>query len=279
MKSMMNGLKKTVNSSGNRRMKKRNILIFIFLIVLILIILFLTHYSNRNSFYNKLKEIGFRDLGEQFICNDIESSNNLLMSTRKYSFIAVNGEVYNIAFDRVFDNNQNCEKREFETKLVSHVDDVVIGENQKYYSIYEDLLLKEDLTFDYDTKDIIQKTYQFVLKKDGNIYYQENEEDSNFKIKYKKEDFNGKIQSISVINSDYTENEERKIVVMTDKAIYYTKASNKEKCKKFADVKCDYEMIKDELLSKNIKKILYLDDSILITKDGNILYTNNYFDK
>ena len=253
-------------------------IIVIFAIIILSVVLFLT-CSNNQSFYNRLEKMGFRDLGEQFICNDIESNSNLLMSTRKYSFIAIEGEVYNIAFDRLFDNNQNCEKRDFETKLVSHIDDVVVGENAKFYSVYEDLLLREDITFDYDTKDIIQKSFQFLLKKDGNIYYQENEEGSNFKIKYKKDDFEGKIQSIGLINSDYTENEERKIIVITDKAIYYTKADNKEKCKQFADIKCNYKMVKDDFLSKNIKKILYLDDSILITKDGKVLYTNNYFDK
>ena len=198
----MDKIKEKVNTSSRIKKMSKKYIFLVALIVLLLVIFCLSIYDNNQSFYNKLKKQGFSDLGEHFICNDIKSSSNLLMSTRKYSFIAIDGEVYNIAFDRVFDNNQNCEKRDFETKLVSHVDDVVIGENKKYYSIYEDLLLKEDITFDYDTKDIIQKTYQFVLKKDGNIYYQENQEDTNFKIKYKKEDFNGKIQSISIINSD-----------------------------------------------------------------------------
>lgn len=248
------------------------------IVILIILILALTRQENSKSFTNELLKLGFKDSPEQFICEDIKKESNLMMSTRKYSFIAIDGEVYNISFSKKFSNEQNCEKRNFETKVTSHIDNIVVGEDKKYYSVYEDLIPKEDLEFQYNIEDIVEKGYQFVLKKDGNIYYQENKEDTDFTLKYKKEDVEGNIQRFGIINSDYTENEERKIVVMTDKAIYYTKANNKEKCKKFADVKCDYELIKDKILSKYRKYILYVDDTILITTEGKVMYTNSYFD-
>ena len=261
---------------------KSKIIVLCGLVVLIILgvvaLLLLPKGNNSKGFYQELKKLKFKDLKESFICSDLKKSKNSLMATRKYSIIAINGEVYDIAFNRKFENGENCQKRGFDTKITSYIDNVVVGQNNKFYSVYENLAEKE-MSFDYDIKDIIQKSYQFILKKDGNIYFQENPTDTTFKVKYKKSDFSGKINSIGIINSDYTENEERKIVVLTDKAVYYTKATNKEKCKEFADVKCDYVLIKDKLLTKNRKHILYVDDTILITKDGKVLYTGNYFDQ
>ena len=37
------------------------------------------------------------------------------MTTRKYSIIAIKGQVYNISFSTKYENGQNCEKRDFET--------------------------------------------------------------------------------------------------------------------------------------------------------------------
>ncbi|MBQ6135683.1 MAG: hypothetical protein IJI60_05145 [Bacilli bacterium] len=261
-------------------LKNKKIIIAIVVILILIAIIVYILSNSKGAFESQLKKMGFTSLeNEGFICDAIKKDSKLMMSTRKYSFIAINGEVYDITFNKQENNKQNCEKRDFSTKIKSYIDNIVVGEDGKYYAVYDNLAQKEDVSFNFGIDDVVQKNYQFFLKKDGNIYFQENPEDENIVLKYKKQDVKGTIQSFSIINSDYTENEERKIVILTDKAVYYTRATNKEKCKNYADVKCDYQLVKDKALSKFRKYILYVDDTAIITKDGKVLYVNDYFDK
>ena len=245
----------------------------IFLILLFVLIFVFFFPKKSNSFSKKLEKKGFTESKEQFICKSINDDSKLIMTTRKYSLIVINGEVYDINFKTPYENGENCMNRDFSTKLTSHIDNILVGEDNKYYIVYDNLSVKEE-EFSYDIKDIVMKADKYILKKDGNIYYLEG---NKMVLKYKKSDFIGEIQSISVMNSDYREDEERKIIVITDDAIYYSYSENAEKCRIYADVKCNYNMKEDNFLSKYRKEILYVDDTILITKQGKILYTNNYF--
>lgn len=256
------------------------IVLFVMIVIISILVIPKLNKNTSNDFYSELKAKGFKDLGESFICDDIKN-NDLMMTTRKYSIIAIKGQVYNISFNTKYQNGQNCEKRDFKTKVVSHLDNYVVGENGKYYSIYENLAEREDIKYSYDTKDIVQKADKYILKKDGNIYYEKDSKDKKIEdVKYSAKSLDGKIQSMSIVNSDYAEYDERKIVVMTTKAIYHSYDDNEEKCRLYADVKCNYQLVKDEFLSKHRKKILYIDDTILITKDGKVIYiADNYFDE
>ena len=257
----------------------RKIIIIVVAFILFDIVLFKLislQLNNNDSFLEELKDKGFSDLNEKFVCDAIKRNSDLIMSTREYSVIAIDGEVYNISFNTKFENDQNCEKRGFETKITSHLDNIVIGENGKYYSVYENLLEKNDVKFNYDVKDVVQKVDNYILKKDGNIYYQQ-KSNGKLKLKYKASSLKGKIQNMGLINSDYSETDERKIIVVTNKAIYYSYSENEEKCRKYDNIECNYELKKDKFLSKYRNKILYIDDAIIITKTGKVLYTNNYF--
>lgn len=251
---------------------KRLLAIVVFILLILGIIAFVK--SKSVDFLQEVKENGFTDLDEHFICSAIKKDSYLMMSTRKYSFISINGEVYNISFTSTYGEKENCEKRNFPVKIKSHIDDIVVGEDNKYYSVYENLLLKEDVTFSYDIKDIVQKVDNYILKKDGNIYYLKG---GKLILKYKGSSFKGKIQNISLINSDYSEEDEKKIIILTDKAVYYSYSDNEKNCRKYANEKCNYVMRQDKLFSKYRNKLLYIDDTIVITIDGKVLYTNHYF--
>ena len=274
-------IKEEINFKNRKKdlLNKKVIAAVAIVLIIIAIIVYITSNS-KSAFQSQLKKMGFTRLeNEGFICDAIKKDSKLMMTTRKYSFIAINGEVYDISFNSLEKGKQNCEKKKFDTKIKSHIDNIVVGEDGKYYAIYDNLAEKEDVSFSIGIEDIVQKSYQFILKKDGNIYFQENPDDQKVVLKYKKSDVKGNIQSFSVINSDYVENEERKIVIMTDKAIYYTRATNKKECKNYADIKCEYQLVKDKILSRFRKYILYVDDTAIITKDGQVLYVNDYFDK
>ena len=248
-------------------------IVFIFIIIVIRV-LFPFKNKQDDDFFQIVKEKGFTDLNEHFVCDAIKNNSTLIMSTRKYSFIAIDGDVYNISFSSSFNENQNCEKRDFTTKLKSHIDDIVIGEDNKYYSVYDNLSLNEKTSLSFETKDVLQKVDRYILKKDGNVYKIDGKK---LLLKYKKSSFEGKIQSISLINLDYDGEDEKKIIVLTDKAIYYSYSENEKECRKYANKKCSYIMKKDDFLSKYRNIILYVDDTILITKEGKVLYTNKYW--
>ena len=265
-----------------KKMDKKKKCLFLFIMIAVMIILlvigcFVFIFKTKpNNFSNQLNEKGFSYVNESFICDAIKKKSHVMMSTRKYSIIAINGEVYDMSFTTKYTDDQNCEKRDFPTKVVAHIDNVVVGEDKKFYNIYDNLSVNESIKYPYDISDIVLKVDRYILKKDGNIYYQDSD-DKIGKVKYKASSLDGKIQSISLIGSDYEKEDEKKIVVMTDKAVYYSYSENEEECRIYANTKCNYTLKKDKFLSKNRKNIFYVDDTVIITKEGKVYYTNDYF--
>jgi len=63
--------------------------------------------------------------------------------------------------------------------------------------------------------------------------------------------------------------------ILTDKSYYRPKLINEE-CKKYLDVKCQYEWQKDDELSEIRNDILFRDSEYLILSNGRVFYNSEF---
>lgn len=250
-----------------------------------------TEKLNDKDFAKALKAKQFGDIEESFICSDAYKEGVKYFYT---NFIVLNnGEIYDINRGKLFSNDENCRKNESGLRIDRILNDEYLFDvNGEVYHFdrYDDNFVFDKIEKEND-KEIIIKNYEgilfsintkdgyYVLRDDGSIYLETYEYDYSTKTLkvlnqtklYDKDEFSGDVKNMFIVN-------EEKIVLVTDKAVYKTVASNKEDCEKYVDVECNYKMEKDEFLSNNIDKIIYLDYSNLYA-NNTVYYNNSYFNK
>ena len=268
------------------------------IIVLFVSILFLTGCNGTVT--RELRKDGFNVMQGNITCNDLVpkkenlKANEEIMYMNENMAISKDGDIYEISLGQKYANNQNCKKVNISFKVDAYLDSSIVkGQDGKiYYTIsdssvnnYKEVNVNDDSYAKYkilfessDVKKIITVDESagsyYVLLDDGNVYnYIINRNDYNepYKLKYKKivydsNDFDGKI-----IDFNYDGSIMEKIYIKTKNTIYRMTAINSKKCNNYADVDCEYEMLKDKVLTKYYNnKILYYGENILVTTYGRI---------
>ena len=117
----------------------------------------------------------------------------------------------------------------------------------------------------------------YVLLDNGNIYnYIIKREDYNspYSIVSKDIVYDANLYEGKILDFNYDTANQNKIYIRTSNEIYRMLAKNADKCNKYADIECNYKMMKDEVLTKYYlnNKILYFGSDILITSYGKVFY-------
>lgn len=241
----------------------------------------------------EIRHAGF-SMGDTFTCDNFYPKEKEDTNYEKIKYftgshlINSEGKIYELSLGQKFANNQNCKlsdtnivvKAIFDDKIVKGTDnkyyylvgsnDVpsysVIPETDNSYLIY-DLLLKADDVIKVITANSSTGLY-YVLKDDGNIYgYTISKKDYNSlpavtstTVAYSKNDYGAKI-----IDFNYA-GESLNTFLRTDEKIFRMKITNSEECNKYADIKCNFQMLEDEIFNT------YKD--VIISYNGNTLITN-----
>lgn len=241
----------------------------------------------------EIRHAGF-SMGDTFTCDNFYPKEKEDTNYEKIKYftgshlINSEGKIYELSLGQKFANDQNCKvsdtnivvKAIFDDKIVKGTDnkyyylvgsnDVssysVIPETDNSYLIY-DLLLKADDVIKVITANSSTGLY-YVLKDDGNIYgYTISKKDYNSlptvtstTVAYSKNDYGAKI-----IDFNYA-GESLNTFLRTDEKIFRMKITNSEECNKYADIKCNFQMLEDEIFNT------YKD--VIISYNGNTLITN-----
>ncbi len=244
-----------------------------------------------------IRHAGFSLSDDEFECVELIPTDDTRVAKVTYidSNYAINeaNEIFQISLEQKYSNNKNCKKDTSVGEIVATIDNTILksSNNKLYYapttnsSITEipitddNLVLYQTLTGDAAIKKVItidsQSGIYYILKDDGNVYEYVMPEIENTntyqvvstKILYNKDDYDGKI-----IDFNYNVNNQNSIFLKTINTYYRMLTQNEEDCTKYADVACEYEMQKDELLNINKDNIIYYNGSILYT-DYNKIFT------
>ena len=117
----------------------------------------------------------------KFIC-DIDY-NNIKYFQSGY-FVTKNNEIYDISFDKLYSNNQNCKKREIDIDVSNIQDYYIFSKNNKIYNVRD---LEEEYITDYSQIYLLDKNIIKIISsdydngkinvlvfKDNNIYNKKN---------------------------------------------------------------------------------------------------------
>ena len=240
-----------------------------------------------------IRHAGF-SVSNKFICDVFTDKDSY--SSVKY-LTDSNGYIYEISLGQVYENKQNCKKANTDVLVKAIFDNKIIkGTDNKYYYLasennvtkyslvqetdnsYElyNFLLKEDDVVKVITADGSKGIY-YVLKKDGNIYsYTVNRTNYNSplrvvskSIKYDETNYKSKIVDFNYVGDSSS------TYIKTEDGLYRMKATNYDKCSKYADVFCTFEIVEDEVLEKYSDRIIAYNGNVLITDYGQIFNVSN----
>jgi len=272
--------------------------------ILILIIVGLLCTGCDGNITRDIRKSGYSISNQKFICATILPEKKLFgnestTQVEKIKFlnnnliISENGNLYEVTFNGLYSNNMSCKKVGSEIKAISVIDnEVVKGENNKYYylgSTKENTISYEEVSKEDPKLELYKLILEdnkvtkamnvnsntnsyYVLKENGNIYnyvIKQNEETKKYEvltdnIVYHSSDFDGKIIDFKY----YGEN--NSTYFKTSKSIYRMKNTNMEKCSKYVDIECKYELKKDEKITKNKDRIIGYGGNTIITDYGKI---------
>ena len=173
---------------------------------------------------------------EDFKCDTLD---NIKTFNSNY-FITKDNEIYDISFDELYSNNQNCKKRDTNIDIKNIVKDNVYGyiilskDNKLYrgnleeemhssYSSFEKVLISDDnitniISIDQNNNyddNMSREIMALVLKKDNKIYkqyynekaiYNDNRQTYDYKITFKREEIYKSLEEYGNINSIIVDN-------------------------------------------------------------------------
>lgn len=246
----------------------------------------------------EIRHAGFSLSSNEFVCStlmpaneDTKATDTILYTNGSYA-ITDDGKLYELSLSQPYSNEQNCKRIEFSINVIAYMDDSIlkgsdnkfyyapgttnstplteVTENDSNYQLYQ-LLLGSDTVKKVITVDSNAGTY-YVLESDGTVYqYTITRQDYNSPYTltsktpvYEKSEYG------EIIDFNYA-GESTATYIKTQDEIYRMQITNEEECTEYADIACEYELKKDETLTKYYTedpKILYFGPSILITTYG-----------
>ena len=223
----------------------------------------------------------------------------LLTSDR---IITKDNEIYDISFDKLFSNNQNCKKIETNINISNIRDGFIFSKDNKFYNIsdFEEVGIADYLQIylldkniikiiesDYDeingkinllvfkNNNIYKQTYNLNLANGNRIITFENEE------LYKSLEEYGNIKHITFEPHLYT-NSDKNIqlwkstikTIISDKGYYYLNEVKTDECTKYVDIECEFELKESETYKRFSKDIKFLGETFTVLSDNSIVETS-----
>ena len=266
--------------------------------VSLLVLIILLCSACNGTVTRELRHNGF-SIGNKFLCETFyskDSSKKVKYLTDK-NIIDEDGKIYEVSLGQVYENKENCKVASTSVTVKAIFDDKIIkGNDNKYYYLqsgnnvdsysmvpttdnsYElyNILLKDDDIVKVITADSSKGVY-YILKEDGNVYsYTINKENYNSPLKvvsrsivYDEIDYGAKIVDFNYAGQTSS------TYIKTEESVYRMKATNYDRCSKYADVSCIYSIEKDEVLGKYKDKIIAYNGGVLITDYNQIFNASN----
>ena len=242
----------------------------------------------------------------KFIC-DIDYNN--IKDFQSDYFVTKDNEIYDISFNELYSNNQNCKKREINIDIKNIQDYYIFSKDNKVYNIRD---LEEQRTSDYlqiyladkDIIKIIDSDYDnidytnnpklpVIVFKNNNLYKQTYKITTNYdgngtnKFTLEKEEIYksleeyGNIKHIDFSNfyissnsgKDYELENNTITNIVSDKGYYYLGEIETNECKKYADIECKLELKESEIYKKFSKDIKYIGQQYTILSDDSVIRT------
>lgn len=221
-----------------------------------------------------------------FTCDTFNNVRNTFDS----NIVINDGKLYGISLDLKFSNEQNCMEIS-DKNIVRVINNYYIDAENNVYVIDDSgmksynangkiptYMMNEDVVMAHSYGASTDYTY-YVLKTDGKLY------DVKFNREFRFESGVGTYKYSVVSEEVYKEFEDEVIAsfdvvddeinfVVTNKGVYTNKISNME-CQEYADIKCVYELTKNETLTTSMEEISHINhygDSIKYVS-GNTIYS------
>ncbi|MBR1376870.1 MAG: hypothetical protein IJ565_03550 [Bacilli bacterium] len=244
-------------------------------VLIILVIVFIGLKEDAPEPVNPIKEIG------NFECEVINEIRNTFNS----EIVINDGHLYKINPNMKYSNEQNC-KLVSDVNIVRVVDNYYIGSDNTVYTydadndelkVYDSAgripayLFGDDVVMASNYGGMNQYKY-YVLKTDGKIY----------KVKFNREFiFTQGSYSYTVISDEVFKEYEDELIksfnvfnkninfITTNNGIYNNKITNME-CLEYADVECNLEFTKSEILEEFMDNITYIN----IYNNNSVIYVD-----
>lgn len=243
------------------------------------------------------------NLDKKFACSRFIPKKKDDVSYEKVRYITgthiinTDGKIYEISLGQVYENKENCKEAPTDIKVKAIFDNKIIkGMDNKYYYLVSqnnidsyrevtpldnsyylyDLLLKDKDVVKVITANSSNGTY-YILKTDGNVYenvIMTKERNRPPEIVSSKTVFDVSEFGSEIIDFNYVGNSSATYVRTEDK-IFRMLITNKDKCSKYADVNCNYQMQEDTQLGEYLDKIIAFNGSTIITDYNQIFNLSN----
>lgn len=259
--------------------------------ILLVIVVLLCSACNGNV-TRGIRHAGY-SVGDKFTCSRFFPKDKDDVSYERIKYITgshiinTEGKIYELSLGQLYANKENCKEAQTNIKVKAIFDNSIVKatDNKYYYLVGQnntesyrevtpldnsyylyDLLLKGNDVVKVMTANSSNGSY-YVLKTDGNVY--ENivmTKDRNkppevvsSKTIYDVTEYGSNILDFNFVgNSGAT-------YIKTEDKIYRMLMTNKDKCTKYADITCNYQMQEDTQLEEFRDRIIAFNGSTIIT--------------
>lgn len=210
------------------------------------------------------------------------------ISTVGMNFISDDGALYEFNLDKKYSTTgSHCRKANIDVSFEKFINIGIISSDKKVYlqngDNYVDISNEERIQgwvmgfpyglYDYNENIIILNIgsvdTKYGIVEDNKVYEYETGSLSS--------DYIGKRKELYTFSDGETLVGIYGSYIKTNKAYYVYGATNKNECEKYADIECEYGIVKDKTLSDAYDEIYYMNNYYLIMKsDYNKLYTGVY---
>lgn len=259
--------------------------------ILLVLVVLLCSACNGNV-TRGIRHAGY-SVGDKFTCSRFFPKDKDDVSYERIKYITgshiinTEGKIYELSLGQLYANKENCKEAQTNIKVKAIFDNSIVKatDNKYYYLVGQnntesyrevtpldnsyylyDLLLKGNDVVKVMTANSSNGSY-YVLKTDGNVY--ENivmTKDRNkppevvsSKTIYDVTEYGSNILDFNFVgNSGAT-------YIKTEDKIYRMLMTNKDKCTKYADITCNYQMQEDTQLEEFRDRIIAFNGSTIIT--------------
>lgn len=250
-----------------------------------------THVTDDDIIDTELKKFNMVKID----CDEIKNISDI--SHYQNLFITKDGNLYQISYDKIFSNGTNCKRIESENRFTRFIIGGILDSNNDIYNYTNNnelVLYDPSIGNIFMPNIMIEKIsndmYQNIIYSNEDQKYGENQiyyfyYDSNKKEIYSYSNDLTKMSNEPIFS--LTNDEEMEYLtyggIKTNKNfyIYGRRATNKEECEKYADIKCEmkngFYSITDENIINQIDyiKFISISGNIYFILDDNLnFYTN-----
>ena len=271
-----------------------------YLIILVLVMVFVSGCSNNSSVKDnktndktKITQTEKRVIDKMSFTYkwDCEVPLNKIkdISTVGINFISDDGSLYEFDLDRKYSTtDSHCRKVDIDVSFEKFIYNGIISSDKMVYlrvgEKYVDISNEERIQglvmgFPYDLYEYNENIIILNMDLDNSLKYGIVEDNKVYEYETgsPSSDYVGKTGELHAFSNDETLVGIYGSYIKTNKAYYVYGIINKSKCEEYADIECEYGIVKDKTLSDAYDEIYYMNNYFLVMKsDYNKLYTGVY---